>query len=591
MTRRTASDASLLAVFLMLFAAAIVFVVFHGTAVGLHDDAAHAAAADPAFRPGLGWFWAQHNEHRIPLPRLVFSFLLHTTRDFRTATVVNVFVLALSAGGLALIARRLRGRSSPADAFFPLAFFSWGHHETLLNGFQIVFVIPVAIACGTTAIFATSSGRMSARRVALVAFLALLLPLCGAPGFVHAAILAVWLGWAAFALRGAKGSDAPRTRAASAIGALAIFALCAAYFVGLRAEHPAQATEPVAILTTAGRVLGTWAGEAARTAWPWSGILMSGALAAASIACIVFARREPAHRARWYGLLAILASSALIALAIGRGRGGDGANIGFLSRYGALMLAWPSAIFVGASFLPNPRWRRGVQFALCVLAAWGWTLSVRAGNEAGASRSLTVSAMERRLSQGLSYTEIADRRPASTGEERAHFVRALRDLDRAGAAPFAHAPGRDPWLLLGHDPWTGEIRRPGRVTAGNRPVEARLHGRVDAFVVEHDGVLEWDLPERVTIVRGLCGIVPDSSATFAGLTPTLIAEILDIDGRVLDTARIEVSFDDERAVDGTRDFGLFAEQAAGRTLRLSCDPIAGVVVATPRFYWAEVRVR
>lgn len=591
MTRRTASGTILLALFVLLFAAVIAFVVIQGSAVGLHDDAVHAAAADPSFRPGLGWLWSQHNEHRIPLPRLVFSLLLHATRDFRTATVVNVWMLALAAGGLALLARRLRGRWSLADAFFPFAFFSWGQHETFLSGFQVVFVIPVAIACALTAVFAGSSGRPSARRVALVAFLALLLPLCGAPGLVQAAMLAVWLGWVWFALRGVQGIDVPRTRAVAAFGALLTVALCAAYCAGLRVEHPNQTPDVRALVSTASQVLATWTGEAARTAWPWSGVLMTATIVAASIAGIALARRDAANRARWFGLLAIVVSSALIALAIGRGRGGDGTQAGLASRYGTLMLVWPSAIFLGAAHLADTRWSRGLQFALCALAAWGWVASVPGGTAAGASRALAVSAIERRVAQGVSYTEIADRRPELTGEARVHFVRALRDLDRAGVAPFAHPAGRDPWLLLGRDPWTRDLHAPQRVLAGGDPVEMRILDGVDAFAVAPGSALGWDLPERVTVVRGLCGVVPGVPWRTDGSQHAMVAEILDDAGHVLVSARVDVAPDSDRAVDGRFDFGMYSPPAPGRTLVLRCEAPTHGESERPGFFWAEVRIR
>ena len=51
--------------------------------------------------PHLGsWLWAQNNEHRLPLPRLVLLGLLVATRDFRAGMVLNVVSLAALAAAM-----------------------------------------------------------------------------------------------------------------------------------------------------------------------------------------------------------------------------------------------------------------------------------------------------------------------------------------------------------------------------------------------------------------------------------------------------------------------------------------------------------
>ena len=44
--------------------------------------------------PVLPWLWAQHNEHRLPLPRAVFLTMFRVTHDFRTGMNLQVAMLS-----------------------------------------------------------------------------------------------------------------------------------------------------------------------------------------------------------------------------------------------------------------------------------------------------------------------------------------------------------------------------------------------------------------------------------------------------------------------------------------------------------------
>ena len=57
----------------------------------------------------LGWAWAQHNEHRPLISRLIQAGLSRfVSNDFRTAKYVNVGLLSCSAATMMILARRLR---------------------------------------------------------------------------------------------------------------------------------------------------------------------------------------------------------------------------------------------------------------------------------------------------------------------------------------------------------------------------------------------------------------------------------------------------------------------------------------------------
>src|SRR5688572_17992590 len=90
----------------------------------------------------LKWFWTQNNEHRIPFPRLILLGLLKVTHgDFRSGMLFNIIILAALALAMMYVARHLRGgRTSFADAFFPIALLHLGNWENLFWGWQLTQV-------------------------------------------------------------------------------------------------------------------------------------------------------------------------------------------------------------------------------------------------------------------------------------------------------------------------------------------------------------------------------------------------------------------------------------------------------------------
>ena len=59
------------------------------------------------------WLWAQNNEHRVALPKLVYLGLLAVTADFRSGMVLSVLLLAALVG--AIVLSRLRGLDGEGD--------------------------------------------------------------------------------------------------------------------------------------------------------------------------------------------------------------------------------------------------------------------------------------------------------------------------------------------------------------------------------------------------------------------------------------------------------------------------------------------
>src|SRR5262249_55502982 len=138
------------------------------------------------------WLWELHNEHRFPLPRLIYVGLFRATGDLRAGCLVSLFGISLTAAGLMHLARRVRGRASLTDAVFPLLLIHVGQGENLYMGYQLAFMLTAALAAGLLAVIvwpspalAHASGSDSFRRGLLATLLGWLLLTCGAAGLAY----------------------------------------------------------------------------------------------------------------------------------------------------------------------------------------------------------------------------------------------------------------------------------------------------------------------------------------------------------------------------------------------------------------------
>ena len=181
-----------------------------------------------------GWLWSQHNEHRVPLPRLVFLGLDRLFGvDMRVTMYFDVLLVAALAAGLMTVAARLRGRASASDAFFPLALLSLGQAANLLWGWQLQFFASALLAGIALLAIVRAGNTLSIPSAGItVGLCALLLPLCGANGLGMVPALAAWpLALALLPERWTHAGVADRRGMLLLLGGGAL-ALTAAYFIG-----------------------------------------------------------------------------------------------------------------------------------------------------------------------------------------------------------------------------------------------------------------------------------------------------------------------------------------------------------------------
>src|SRR6478736_3627382 len=142
---------ALFVLWLGLFAAGLVYVLRYALTNPFVDEWAFV----PVWfgeKPVGPWLWELHNEHRFPLPRLVYIGLFRATGDVRTGCLVSLLGISLVAAGLMHLARRVRGRASLSDAVFPLLLMHVGQGENLYMGYQLAFMLTAALAMGLLAV-------------------------------------------------------------------------------------------------------------------------------------------------------------------------------------------------------------------------------------------------------------------------------------------------------------------------------------------------------------------------------------------------------------------------------------------------------
>ena len=372
-TRSGASSIAVLLLWLGMWAADLAYVAHFGSNVPYRDDWDMVPTVTGVQPVTAGWLWSQHNEHRIPVPRLLTLALYRTFGfDFRVGMVFNVCVTAVLALGLIQVARRLRGRASLADAFFPLVLLNWGQGINFIWGWQVEFYLSTALAGAVLLVLATSGDRPSLASLGTIWVLLVLLVGCGAHGVALVPGLAAWLGYCGLARLRSGGPGARRDGLLILAMASSALALVLLYFVGYSPVpyHPST-RNPLRIVDTGIKFLTMGFGPSVRAFWPLSGLLTLGLLAAGLATLISAARDRPPDRHRALGFLCFLGAMGSLTLAVGMGRDG------FEPRYVTLSVPTLCCLFL-ASFLSMSRTGRYLRAAMAVMAAlclWGDTTS------------------------------------------------------------------------------------------------------------------------------------------------------------------------------------------------------------------------
>jgi hypothetical protein len=448
--RRVVADAT----WLVLTAGLVALVLRYGVNVPYLDEwpmTAALAGQDPLWP----WAWAWHNEHLLPLPRLLFWALFQVGQDLRLAMLVSVAVWSGLTRLLMSTARRLRGGPAFADAAFPLLLLHPGQAENVLMSYQIGFALSALLA--GVQLVAILGGPASASRVATVGVTVTLLPLCGAHGLLFAAAGVLYL--AAVLTRG------PRTLAS--LGLIAgVFS--ASLYLGL----PGKPMTPVPPELTAGRFVAGFVGfgasgwgPAGEWLWPASGVLP---LASAVVGWVVLGKgRVNSRGPLWVGATGVFVSLHFLTAAVAWGRARYGVECVFALRYVGLAAALPVTVFLLAMRFGSPRMRSGVPVAMV-----GWALAALPVNVWQGCRWAGAMAFVQRTAVANLNAGV----PVEVVSEQLHF---LTYNDPAACATHMEryaASGIGSVTSVCHQPPFAEIPLPAPAPEG--PVRSRETGHV-----------------------------------------------------------------------------------------------------------------
>ncbi len=379
----------------------------------------------------FSWLLDQTGEHRYILAKAILYPLWQLTYDGRSSMVVSALLLSAITLALIVTARRLRGRSSLADAFFPLALLHPGHAETLIFFIQLCFVLPVALFTVALIIIATGRWERSPAAAWTLAICVALLPLNGAIGLLIAPALVVWMAWIAISRRG------PLAFGLSAVTTTVVAVL---YFVGF---HRPPTVFPFdrtlrGTLRTLVEVFSVGLGPGGAWLWPWSGIAIGGVFVLAAAALAVVAARRPDDRALSLGLLACVASIGLLVAGIVWGRTVIGPGAGIPARYALLVAPGLCTAFLASIVYGwNPATSRLAQLTLAACAAGLLWSNVEVGREYGRPRAAAADVARERLAAGTPSAVVAARYAAGIYPNVEPLAAALDMLRAQGSGPFA----------------------------------------------------------------------------------------------------------------------------------------------------------
>ncbi len=264
------------------------------------------------------FLWRRHNEHRIPVPKLIMWACYHVGGfNFRAAPLVYVTTLGVVTAATVVAARIVRGRQSILDAVLPLLLLHWGHAENTLWGFQAQMIGSASISLALLVQIARRRTAMAIPAAAAASFAVCLIALCGQNGVGLVPALSVWIGGSAI-VHWRSGSPGSR-RTAMVVALLAALPIGVVGLVMYRLPMPQRATI-VPDLAVSLEFLMNGLGRATQESQLLAGTFVIVLIASTLALIVVRWWREPAERVRLFGLFCFCGSVTSLALGMGYGR-------------------------------------------------------------------------------------------------------------------------------------------------------------------------------------------------------------------------------------------------------------------------------
>lgn len=394
-----------LGVWLILLIQGIMVLAVYAHNVPFHDEWSYVERATGETSVTPGWLWQQHNEHRIPLPRLVYLGLVKIAGyDVRACMLFNLLGLAGLALALVLVARELRGQTTVTDAFFPLVLLHLGHWENMLWGFQVQFITSTFLAGFVLIAIVCHPERLPLGWVAAIGLAVIGLGLSGSNGLALVPALSCWLMVVGLLQnQGARGQGQlipPWGLAGFA------WVLVGLYLLDFDASkhHGGSSPTLTQVVPTFLQFLAMSLGPGVGGEGIWLGVSLAVILL--SLATTLLLSRVfwkiPGERLRSAGMIFFMAGIGCLGLGIAWGRCLLGSDGGLCSRYAALAAPLLCCIYLAWLVYGPPIVRNLISFGL--LAAMGLAIipNEMIGLDAGRGRHLWQQAFEEDVRGGAS---------------------------------------------------------------------------------------------------------------------------------------------------------------------------------------------
>jgi hypothetical protein len=446
------------------------------------------------------WLWSQHNEHRIPLPRLIHIGLARISNtDFRAGAFLNVALISALSAQLVLAARRLRGCYRFTDLALPLALLHWGNYDNLLWSFQVPFSTSTWLTTTLLILIAGSRGKLTAVQSWCAGAMLFALSLCGAQGAPVVLLTTAWLAWGEISDARLNGK-----RLAVRLGRLALPALACAvvgccFLNGCQAPPQNPHAGGWKALRAALEFFAAGLGQATVSVWPFFSIVMLALCGVVFAALLRAWKTGPADRYAIGGLLLFMAGMLVLAAAIGMARGLYGSGAGATPRYSWLAAPVCCWAYLAATRFMRPAVAARVQGCLLLCLTVLVVENSRLGLVWAAERRQTMEALERDVSDGVPCERL----------EHKYFSRLactagnLELLRRAGAGPYRGEGRLIPQQNLRYPMFVTQPRSVDSFA----PTEVECEGQL-CLAVHSPGTVTFDLAPGLRQLDGRFGVDP-----------------------------------------------------------------------------------
>ncbi len=385
------------------------------------------------------WLWAQHNEHRPVISKLILAGLYRLVQnDFRMGMFFNVGLLSIGAAMLLLLARSIRGTNGITDSVLPLTILNVGQTESLSIAFAMNLVLTAWISYDLIAMAGKANRRPCWSLTLRFGLCLALLPLAGGSGLVMLPPLVCWLvGYLAWGW----WSDRQPGGVARAIGigllmaCAAIIALYLSRFV-TPADLPFAPSVLAAAFTTL-ECLSLVLCPNIERYWVVAGLLITLLIVATVLRLVRAGLREPRERVRAFGLIAVILAILDIAFAVGLSRSGLGPGPGRANRYITLMTPLLGALYVAWLTYPPVRGRQLLHIGLLVLVGLSFPFNTNHGVRIGERLRRVERRVERDLRDRVPASQLIGRACPTLYPDPVIMYQQFKQLKIARFGPFA----------------------------------------------------------------------------------------------------------------------------------------------------------